>query len=622
MTYHYIFREGKTMLAPVLVLFHSTGGDEYSLLPLAEAIAPEAAVLSLRGNRIENGMNRFFNRYPDGRIDLMDLTEESDRLYQFLADFAAEHEFDKRPVVAIGYSNGANMIVSHFHHANPIFNGAILFHGTDYRLLDSFHDLRGVSIFVAAGSNDPLVPKKSAEQMIAGFEKSGAAVQAYWTHSGHQLAESEAQASAKWFQSFAGGSFTMKKLLKEINHLARTAKERPLTAQELEKRAGLRQQYLNVFRGTFKQNLMNVTVIDEKGNDVTPHKAKVIQENLKKERDRKVKHALLSGLKEGKPMNQLLGLHHISMVTSNAQKNVAFYTNVLGMRLVKKTVNQDDISVYHLFYADQKGSPGTDLTFFEFPGTQPTRKGTNSISRVSLRVPTDRSLDFWARRFDTLHVAHQGITTLFGHRALEFEDFDGTPLRLVSDEKNVGVPGGIPWATGPVPVEHAIYGLGTVTLTVSRLELIRAFLQDVLHFREVAHEGENTLFEVGEGGHGAQLIVREDTSHSPEVPGYGSVHHLALRVADREALDEWISIIRETGLPNSGFVDRFYFKSLYVREFNNILFEFATDGPGFATDEDESVLGQTLSLPPFLEGKRALIEEQLAPFDIETPWEN
>lgn len=308
-------------------------------------------------------------------------------------------------------------------------------------------------------------------------------------------------------------------------------------------------------------------------------------------------------------MNQLFGLHHISMVTSNAKKNVAFYTKVLGMRLVKKTVNQDDISVYHLFYADQKGSPGTDLTFFEFPGTQPARRGTNSISRVSLRVPSDRSLDFWTRRFDELHVVHQEITMLFGHKTLEFEDFDGAPLRFVSDEKNKGVFGGTPWANGPIPVEHAIYGLGTVTLTVSRLELIRTFLKNVLQFREVARAGEDTLFEVGEGGHGAQLIVWEDTSHSPEVPGYGSVHHLALHVADRQDLDEWISIIRSTGLPNSGFVDRFYFQSLYVREFNNILFEFTTD-------EDESVLGQALSLPPFLEGKRAWIEAQLDPLDV------
>lgn len=361
---------------------------------------------------------------------------------------------------------------------------------------------------------------------------------------------------------------------------------------------------------------MNMKLIDEKGNDVTPHKVKVIQSNLDKEKDEQLVSKLLNNMKEVEPMNELLGIHHVSMVTSDAKKNVAFYTKVLGMRMVKKTVNQDDVSVYHLFYADQKGSPGTDLTFFEFPGTMATKKGTNSISRVSLRVPSDRSLDFWINRFDELGVTHDEIGTLFGHKVLEFEDFDGTPMRLVSDEKNKGVSGGTPWEKGPIPIEHAIYGLGPVTLTVSRLELIRTFLNSVLHFREVAQEGDHILFEVGEGGHGAQVIVQEDASHSPERPGYGSVHHVAFRVADREALNEWINIMNQTGLPNSGFVDRFYFQSLYVREYNHILFEFATDGPGFATDEDEDVLGQRLSLPPFLEGKRAFIEEQLEPLDL------
>nr|WP_283163341.1 ring-cleaving dioxygenase [Sporolactobacillus mangiferae] len=308
-------------------------------------------------------------------------------------------------------------------------------------------------------------------------------------------------------------------------------------------------------------------------------------------------------------------MHHISMVTSDAKKNIAFYTQVLGMRLVKKTVNQDDLSVYHFYYADTKGTPGTTLTFFDFPNTSATRKGTNSISRVSLRVPSDQSLEFWSHRFVELDVTHHEITSLFGHKVLEFEDFDGTPLRLVSDEKDKGVAGGIPWTGGTVPVEHAILGLGPVTLTVSRPELVRAFLEKVLHLRETARENDKILFETGEGGHGAQVILQEDSVHAPELPGYGSVHHLAFRVVDRTALDEWIRVIEQTGLPNSGAVDRFYFQSLYVREYNGILFEFATDGPGFATDEDEDKLGERLALPSFLEGRRALIEKQLKPLD-------
>ncbi|EST11029.1 glyoxalase [Sporolactobacillus laevolacticus DSM 442] len=616
MTYRYIFKEGKSLNEPVFVLLHGTGGDEYSLLPLMEMIAPDSAVLSLRGNRIENGMNRFFNRYPDGRIDVADMIEETETLHQFLNDFGKDHGFNERTIIALGYSNGANMIISHFYHSNPVFNGALLFHGMDYRSTDQLPDLKGVSIFAAAGLNDPLVSQQATREMIAKFQASGADVQDYWSTSGHQLTEDEILAAQKWVKSIDDGQNQMKNLLKEINRLARLSRERVLTQKELDMQRELREQYLSIFRGSLKHHLLNMKLIDEKGNDVTPHKVKVIQSNLDKEKDEQLVSKLLNKMKEVEPMNELLGIHHVSMVTSDAKKNVAFYTKVLGMRMVKKTVNQDDVSVYHLFYADQKGSPGTDLTFFEFPGTMATKKGTNSISRVSLRVPSDRSLDFWINRFDELGVTHDEIGTLFGHKVLEFEDFDGTPMRLVSDEKNKGVSGGTPWEKGPIPIEHAIYGLGPVTLTVSRLALIRTFLNNVLHFREVAQEGDLILFEVGEGGHGAQVIVQEDASHSPERPGYGSVHHVAFRVADREALNEWINIMNQTGLPNSGFVDRFYFQSLYVREYNHILFELATDGPGFATDEDEDVLGQRLSLPPFLEGKRAFIEEQLEPLDL------
>ncbi len=616
MSFRYVFNESETVLAPVLVLFHSTGGDEYSLLSLAESIAPDAAVLSLRGNRKENGMNRFFNRFSEGGIDLDDLKSETEHIHRFLAKFGLKHGFTHRKVIGVGYSNGANMIVSLLHHEKPVFNGAILFHGTDYRSADIYDDLEGLSVFVAAGFDDPLISQASVKQMILNLNNAHAEVQEKWSSAGHQLTEVEVDASRKWYQSFVSGDQEMKGLLKEINRLARVAKIRPLNSEERETQGKLRKRYLDIFRGTFRQNLLNVKLIDEKGNDVTPNKVKVIQAQSDQMRDERKLNVLKNRMKEAEIMNQLLGIHHISIVTSNAKTNFSFYTKVLGMRLVKKTVNQDDVSVYHLFYADQKGSPGTDLTFFEFPGTRPTQKGTNSISRVSLRVPSDKSLDYWNRRFDEFKVSHHEISTLFGHKMLEFEDFDGTPLRLISDEKDKGVAGGIPWENGPVPIEYAIRGLGSVTLTVSRLGMIRSFLKDVLHFREVAREEENILFEVGEGGHGAQIIVREDQQHMDEVPGFGSVHHLALRVADQDALNEWIKVINQTGLPNSGFVDRFYFKSLYVREFNHILFEFATDGPGFTSDEDESALGSTLSLPPFLEGRREFIENQLEPLDL------
>jgi Predicted esterase len=614
-TYHYVFNEGKSDKEALLVLFHGTGGDEYDLLPVAERIAPNAAVLSLRGNRSEHGMNRFFNRTADGRVDAADMIRETATLHQFLTDFIQKNELSKRSVIAVGFSNGANLIISYLHHPESVFKGAMLFHGMDYRPDEPFPDLIGTSLFVAAGVNDPLVPEHESKKLVEGFKKQRADVVVHWSASGHALTDEEIHAARKWARSFDSGHNEMRTLLKEINRLALQSRERALTQDELILQRNLREQYLHIFRDGFRQHLLNIKLIDRKGQDRTPEKVKAIQSNLDRSQDKKIAGKVRAKIWEAKAMSQLLGLHHVSMVTSDAKKNVAFYTQVLGMRLVKKSVNQDDISVYHLYFADQKGSPGTTLTFFEFPGTAATRKGTNAISRVSLRVASDAALAFWARRLEEQKVVHDDINTLFGHKVLEFEDFDGTPLRLVSDEKDTGVAGGIPWEKGTVPAAFAIRGLGPVTLTVSRLESAIAFLNGVLHFRQVAMEKGLLLFEVGEGGHGAQVIIREDTSHAAERPGYGSVHHVAFRVADRAALNSWIDVLSQTGLPNSGFVDRYYFQSVYLREYNHILFELATDGPGFAVDEDEDALGKTLALPPFLENKRALIEDQLTPLE-------
>lgn len=615
MTYRYIYKEGKSDKEPVLVLFHGTGGDEYDLLPVAEQVAPNAAVLSLRGNRTEYGMNRFFNRSADGQIDVTDLIRETATLHQFLTDFIRDKKLSGRTLIALGLSNGANLIISYLHHPDALFKGAALFHGMDYRPETPYPDLSGSSLFVAAGVNDPLVPKHETETMTALFKAQKADVVTHWSESGHALTDEEVHAAQKWVRSFDPDHNEMKSLLKEINRLARLARERPLKKAERLSQQNLREQYLHLFRNGFRQHLLTIKLIDRKGQNRTPQKVKVIQDNLDRARDHQAAEKLVSKMKEATSMDQLLGLHHVSMVTRDAKKNAEFYTKVMGMRLVKKSVNQDDISVYHLYFADQKGTPGTTLTFFEFPGTVATRKGTNSISRVSLRVAGDQALEYWAKRFDDLSVVHDEISTLFGHKVLDFEDIDGTPLRLVSDEQNHGVAGGIPWEGGGVPSAFAIIGLGPVTLMVSRLESAYAFLNGVLGFRQVAQEKDQLLFEVGEGGHGAQVIVREDTDHAAERPGYGSVHHVAFRVIDRVALEEWIKNLNRTGLPNSGFVDRYYFQSVYIREHNRILFELATDGPGFTADEDEEALGKTLALPPFLESRRAQIESRLKPLE-------
>ncbi|WP_242917153.1 ring-cleaving dioxygenase [Pontibacter liquoris] len=314
-------------------------------------------------------------------------------------------------------------------------------------------------------------------------------------------------------------------------------------------------------------------------------------------------------------MNQLKGIHHVTAITSSAEKNYDFITNVLGMRLVKKTVNQDDIQTYHLFFADDKGSAGTDMTFFDFPGIPKGVHGTNEISKTSLRVPTNAALDYWVKRFDRLKVSHTGIKEQFGKKSLSFVDFDDQQYQLISDEGNKGVAAGTPWQKGPVPLEYAITSLGPVFVRIANFNAFKQMLEQVLLFKETAQEGSFHLFEVGEGGNGASVIVEDNPALREARQGFGTVHHAAFRVADRAVLDEWTERMSNIGLPTSGYVNRYFFESLYTRVAPQILFELATDGPGFMGDEPYETLGEKLSLPPFLEPKRAQIEKLVRPID-------
>ncbi|KAB2332304.1 ring-cleaving dioxygenase [Cytobacillus depressus] len=314
-------------------------------------------------------------------------------------------------------------------------------------------------------------------------------------------------------------------------------------------------------------------------------------------------------------MNALKGIHHVTAITSSAEKNYEFFTYVLGMRLVKKTVNQDDIKTYHLFFADDKGNAGTDMTFFDFPGIPKGIHGTNEISKTSFRIPSDAALDYWVKRFDRLEVKHTGITEQFGKKTLSFIDFDEQHYQLISDEYNEGVASGTPWQNGPIPLEFAITGLGPVFIRIANFPYFKELMEEILLFREIGQEGEFHLFEVGEGGNGAQVIV-EDNSNLPQAQqGYGTVHHAAFRVDDRSVLEEWDQRLRSFRIPTSGFIDRFFFGSLYSRVAPQILFEYATDGPGFMGDEPYETLGEKLSLPPFLEAKREHIEKIVRPID-------
>ncbi|WP_046174407.1 ring-cleaving dioxygenase [Domibacillus indicus] len=314
------------------------------------------------------------------------------------------------------------------------------------------------------------------------------------------------------------------------------------------------------------------------------------------------------------------GIHHVSAITANAAENVKFYTEIMGMRLIKKTVNQDETSMYHLFYGDEKGNPGTELTFFEIQRAARNRPGNNSISGLSLRVPNDAALDYWKNRFQEFGVSCQDMINQGGRKVLPFQDFEGQRFFLVSDEKDTGVKGGTPWSKSPVPAEAGIIGLGPVHLTVPDAGLTAAVLTEVMGFREAnrypsptAGQPDVIVFETGEGGTGAEVHVEERSDLPPERPGRGSVHHVAFRVENEKELHKWIARLQEKRIASSGFVDRFYFKSLYFREANRILFEVATDGPGFDTDEELEHLGESLALPPFLEPQRAEIEARLKP---------
>lgn len=315
------------------------------------------------------------------------------------------------------------------------------------------------------------------------------------------------------------------------------------------------------------------------------------------------------------------GIHHISAMTTDAKGNVDFYTDVLGMRLVKKTVNQDDTSVYHLFYGDERGNPGTELTFFDFRHLGRTYEGTNSISTISLRVPNDKALSYWQERLAARGVDAQPIETFAERKVIRLRDPEGQRLALVSDETNEGVSGGQPWEQSPVPYEYGIRGLGPVKLTVQDQASILEVLS-MLGFTKKARipalvEGQADIIvlQVGEGGTGAEVHLEQRTDLPRERLGKGGVHHVAFRVTDKAELMRWIDMVNAARIPNSGFVERYYFRSLYFREPNGILFELATDGPGFDTDEPFEHLGESLALPPFLEPQRKEIEAKLIPLD-------
>lgn len=330
---------------------------------------------------------------------------------------------------------------------------------------------------------------------------------------------------------------------------------------------------------------------------------------------------------------QLLGLHHVSAITGQAPANVRFYTQVLGLRLVTKTVNQDDPSSYHLFYGDETGSPGTDLTFFDIPHARDQRPGTGLITGTSLRVRGEGALRAWADRLDDHDVRRTPIHRRAGRPALTLFDDEGQTLHLVDDaEETDRVPETTPWTDGPVSADMAIRGLGPVEITVDDLDPTRQALTDVFGLREarsyeVERDGEANaalepvsvpppsavVFETGPGGVAAELHVVERPSAERGWLGRGGVHHLALRTPNGDTIRAWREHIAAAGLQPSPVIDRHYFESVYTREPGGILIEIATD-TGTPFPVEEAAAGR-LTLPPKLESRRDEIEAQLTPID-------
>lgn len=308
---------------------------------------------------------------------------------------------------------------------------------------------------------------------------------------------------------------------------------------------------------------------------------------------------------------EILGIHHVTAIAGDPQQNINFYAGTLGLRLVKRTVNFDDPGTYHFYYGNEQGAPGTILTFFPWRGVQRGRQGTGQATTTSFSIP-EASFGFWVDRLTSHAVEYDKPARRFDEQVLGFRDRDGLALELVAHagENRDG------WEHGDVPAEHAIRGFHTVTLCVDKLEDTANLLTATMGFRKVREEGNLLRYAVGDGGAGALV----DVQHAPEfwqgVVAGGTVHHVAWRTESDEAQLAWRRKITEAGLNVTPVQDREYFHSIYFREPGGILFEIATDPPGFTVDEAADELGTALKLPPWLEQSRAEIERTLAPVHL------
>jgi glyoxalase family protein len=301
------------------------------------------------------------------------------------------------------------------------------------------------------------------------------------------------------------------------------------------------------------------------------------------------------------------GIHHVTAISGRADRNLHFFTRVLGLRLVKRTVNFDDPGTWHLYYGDEQGTPGTILTFFPWEHAAAGRTGVGMTQETAFRVPAS-SLGYWTHRFVEKGVAHGAIERRFGEPVLAFSDPDGTGLALVGVAGAEDEPA---WTHGDVAAEHAIRGFHGVTLLLRDAAPTAAVLTGVLGLGEAAREGTRVRYRAGDAKFGGVIDLRAAGDFLPGRAGRGSVHHIAFRAADDADQVRMAELARAQGLDPTPQLDRNYFRSVYFREPGGVLFELATDAPGFAVDEPVESLGSALKLPAFLEPNRKGIEAVL-----------
>lgn len=306
------------------------------------------------------------------------------------------------------------------------------------------------------------------------------------------------------------------------------------------------------------------------------------------------------------------GIHHVTVIAGDAQENLNFYVDVMGMRLVKKSVNQDAPDTYHLFYADGVGTPGTDLTFFPWPEMPPGKLGIGLTVEVPFAVPLG-SLQYWQERFQQKEVKCGDIEERFGESTLPFKDPHGLQLALVETDDLRDF---VPWEKSPVPQAHQLRGMHAVKLWERELVPTEKLLTEHMGFNRIGEENGWVRYGVDGGGSGKIIEIKELPDERRGAWGTGAVHHVAWRMNDSEEQMVLRNRLAETGYRPTDQIDRFWFKSVYFKEPGGALFELATDGPGFSRDEDPDKLGEQLILPPWMEVQRDLIETALPPLQI------